>query len=158
MKLNQKGITLIELLASLALVSIIAAIAWTALTTGFKHTAAETSKTQLQQEANLVITRITNEHRKNDHYYLQMYAGKLEIKTCKDVPPSSVTCGGFVKLTDGNYSYSGSINGIDFSSWDKTVKIDPKKTNVNFILKVADPAKPTRSVEIHTTLTRILTS
>lgn len=156
MKRNQRGATLVELIAALALVSIIAAIAWTALATGFKHTAVETSKTQLQQEANLVVSRITNEHRRNDSYYLRMNGGRLEINTCNE-NAATISCDGFTSLMDNNYLYTGSINGVDFISWNPAVVIDPKKSHVDFSLVVADPAKPARSVEVDTTLTRILT-
>lgn len=156
MKRNQRGATLVELIAALALVSIIAAIAWTALATGFKHTAVETSKTQLQQEANLVVTRITNEHRRNDSYYLRMNAGRLEINTCNE-DAATITCDGFTSLMDNNYLYTGFINDVSFTSWDPDIEIDPKKSHVKFSLKVADPAKPARSVVVQTTLTRILT-
>ncbi|QKX51717.1 prepilin-type N-terminal cleavage/methylation domain-containing protein [Planococcus glaciei] len=159
MKLNQKGVTLVELLAALVLVSIVATIAWTALSIGFKHTAAETSKTQLQQDANLIVTKLTNEHRRNDYYYLQMNAGHLEIKTCNDqTSPAIAPCGTFVRLTDANFKYTGTINGIQFASWNAATKIDPKNKHVELVLNVADPVKPTRSVEVKTTLTRILTN
>lgn len=157
MKLNQKGITLVELLAALLLVSVIAAIAWNALSIGFKHTAVETSKTQLQQEANLIVTKLINEHRRNDHYYLKTSGTSLEIQTCNDSAAGSV-CDGFVRLTDSNYLYSGTIDGIPFANWDPLTKIDPKTKNVNLVLKVADSIKPTRSVEVKTSLTRILTN
>lgn len=157
MKFNQNGVTLVELLAALVLVSVIATIAWTALSIGFKHTAAETSKTQLQQETNLVVTKLTNEHRRNDYYYLKTSGTSLEIETCNDSATGTV-CGGFVRLTDNNYLYSGTIDGIPFASWDPATKIDPKNKHVDLVLKVADPVKPTRSVEVKTTLTRILTN
>lgn len=163
MKMNQKGITLVELIVVLALVSVITAIAWTALVIGFKHTVIETSKTQLQQEANLVITKITNEHQRNDFYYLAMNAGQLEINKCNENEAAVVVCDGFTSLMENNYTYTGSIDGESFISWDSTKLIDPKRKHIKFILEVsdpfhsADPAKPARSVRVETTLTRILT-
>ncbi|MGH2318269.1 PilW family protein [Planococcus sp. SE5232] len=157
MKLNQKGVTLVELLAGLVLVSIIASIAWTTLSIAFKHSAVETSKTQLQQEANLVVTKLTNKHRKNDYYYLRTSGAIPEIKTCND-SGAAIVCEGFMNLTDTNYLYSGTINGIEFANWDSSTKIDPKNKHVDLVLKVADPIKSTRSVEVKTTLTRILTN
>lgn len=154
---NQQGITLVELLAALILVSIVVTIAWTALFTGMKHTVAETTKTQLQQEANLVITKLTSEHRKNDLYYLRMNAGKLEINTCDKVSESPANCQGFSSTMNGEYIYGGTINGVDFQNWDSSKLIDPKKEHVILKVKVADPAKPTRSVTVETALTRILT-
>lgn len=157
MKMNEKGITLIELIAALAIVSVIAVIAWTAIVTGFRHSIVETSKTQLQQEANLVVSKITNEHRRNDFYYLAMNAGKLEINNCNEDETDTAVCEGFSSLMGNDYKYTGSIEGENFTDWDPTKRIDPRKKHIQFILEVADPAKPERSVRVETTLTRILT-
>jgi len=157
--MNEKGITLVELVAALALVSVIAIAAWSTLTIGMKHGAAETSKTMLQQDANIINTKLSAEHRKNDQYYLRLMGGNLEISTCNDNDLTGVVdCEPFTRLTDNSFLYSGSINGTDFSSWSSTSMIEPKKQHVNFILKVADPIKTARSVELKTSLTRILTN
>ncbi|MFC3211841.1 PilW family protein [Planomicrobium okeanokoites] len=157
--MNEKGITLVELVAALALVSVIAIAAWSTLTIGMKHGAAETSKTMLQQDANIIITKLSAEHRRNDYYYLRLMGGNLEISTCNDNDLTGVVdCEPFTRLTDNSYLYSGSINGTDFSSWSSTSMIEPKKQHVNFILKVADPIKTARSVELKTSLTRIITN
>lgn len=156
MKLNQKGVTLVELIAALALVSVIAIAAWSTLTIGMKHGAAETSRTMLQQDANLLITKLSAEHRKSDSYYLRFTGSNLEISTCSD--DEGLNCLPFTRLTDNSYQYSGSIDGTAFSAWDSTVLIEPKKQHLDFILKVADPIKTTRSVEFNTTITRILTN
>lgn len=159
MGLNQKGVTLVELLAALALVSIITAGAWTALMTGMNHGAAETNKTMLQQDANIIISKISAAHRLNDYYYLRFVGGNLEISVCNDNIASGVMdCEPYNKLTDNSFLYSGSIDGTNFSTWDSTTLIEPKKHHVNFILKVADPVKTERKVEIKTTLTRIITN
>lgn len=158
MKMNEKGVTLVELLGAMMLVALIAGLAWTALLTGFKHTAVETTKTQLQQEANYTVSKISNEHRKSDYYYLRYQNDKLEINTCKEAAPAAATCSGFKKLTENAYTYSGTINGIKFADWPATTIIRPKKAHVNFIMKIADPANPKRAVEVKTTLTRILTN
>lgn len=159
MNLNQRGITLVELVAALALISIIAVTAWTTLTIGMKHGAAETSKTMLQQDANLVISKLSAAHRMNDYYYLQFVGGNLEIKTCNDNPVTGVVdCGTFNRLSESTYHYSGSINGTDFAAWNSTTLIEPKKQHVNFILNVADPVKTARAVNVNTSLTRIITN
>lgn len=158
MRLEQKGITLVELLAVLALVSIIAVGAWTALTIGMKHGAAETSKTMLQQDANLVISKISAAHRLNDYYYFQFVGGNLEISPCNDNEVTGeIDCKPFSKLTTNSYLYSGSINGTDFSAWNNLTLIEPKKQHVTFVLNVADPIKTAREVNIETSLTRIIT-
>lgn len=158
MGLNQKGITLVELIAALALVSIIAVAAWTTLNIGMQHGAAETSKTILQQDANLIVTSLSAEHRKNDGYFLRFMSGHLEISSCKENDlTGALDCETFKRITDNTYQYSGSINGTDFSAWSSTTLIEPKKQHVDFILKVADPVKTARSVKLKTTFTRIIT-
>ncbi|WP_185959558.1 prepilin-type N-terminal cleavage/methylation domain-containing protein [Planococcus salinarum] len=157
--MNQRGITLVELVAALALVSIIAVAAWTTLTIGINHGAAETSKTMLQQDANIIISKLSAAHRLNDYYYLQFVGGNLEIKTCNDTEtPGVMDCGTFNRLSDNSYVYSGSINGTGFATWNSATIIEPKKKHVNFILNVTDdPIKTARAVEVKTTLTRIIT-
>lgn len=158
MSLNQKGITLVELIAALALVSVIAVAAWTTIFIGMNHGAAETSKTMLQQDANQIVTKLSAEHRQNDYYYLKYNSGNLEISICNDNHSTgAVECGSFTKLTENSNVYTGSINSTDFTAWNSTTLIEPKKQHVNFILKVADPVKTARSVELKTTLTRIIT-
>lgn len=159
MSLNQRGITLVELVAALALVTIVATAAWTTLTIGMKHGAAETSKTMLQQDANLIISKLSAAHRMHDYYYLQFVGGNLEIKTCNDNEATGVIdCSAFTRLSDSKYLYSGSIEGTDFAAWNSLTKLEPKKHHVNFILNVADPVNTARAVNVKTTLTRIITN
>ncbi|MDN3449169.1 prepilin-type N-terminal cleavage/methylation domain-containing protein [Planococcus sp. APC 3906] len=158
MKLNQKGMSLVELLAALALVSLIAGIAWTALSIGFKHTAVETGKTLMQQDANIIIATLTNEHRRNSNYSLVFEGNKLKIETCS----ASGSCSS--QVLDQKYDFSGTvINGIVIDSHDSTpvdqvLGIEPKKKNTDVILKLTDLNNSNNSVTIKTALTRILTN
>ena len=153
MNINQKGVTLVELIVALALVSVIAVIVWTALSIGFKHSAVESSKTHMQQDANLIVTTLSNVHRTNDAYYLKFDSeGQLILKKC----PSESSCGTYKRVIDKNYIYKetsingNAYNGTTFSE----VKIEPKKANAQLNLKM-NVNKNT--VSIKTTLTRIIT-
>lgn len=68
---NSNGITLVELIAALALVSMVAILIMTTLGIGFKHSVAESNKTSTQQEANLIVSKLLNEHRKGECYYIK---------------------------------------------------------------------------------------
>lgn len=156
MEKSEKGVTLVEVLAALLLVSLIAGIAWTALTIGMKHSAAETSKTQLQQEANLIVTTLVNEHRRSDHYYLRLANGQLEINSCDADGAGIENCNGFKKITQQDFLHKGSVNGTDFALLDETNRILPKKNHVKLVLKVTD-LQGELEAEVETKLTRILT-
>lgn len=154
MRLNQRGITLVELIGALALVSIIAIIAWTALSIGLQHTALETGKTKLQQEANTMVAKLSAEHRRSEQYYLRFQEGQLQISSCT----STISCTDFQDVSDKAYAISGSVDNIDFTDLDGSEPIEPKKAHVDLYLEVADPLKASNSVSVNTTLTRILTS
>ena len=147
-RLDEKGITLVELLAALLLVSIIATAAWTALSIGMKHTTAETSKTEIQQDGNIIIAQLSAAHRQSDSYKIQFHNDRLLIQTC-----SETACGDFEPVLDKAYDFSGTvINGV--SAPNESAKIEPKKEHTNIQLELT---RNGRSLSIHTTLTRIRT-
>lgn len=71
MNLNEKGVTLLELLAALALVSIVAVLAMTTFNIGVKYNVIETTKTTMQQESNLIVTTLMNLHRTEKCYEIK---------------------------------------------------------------------------------------
>lgn len=68
---NSKGITLVELVASVALVSMVAVLIMTTLGIGFKHSIAESNNTSTQQEANLIVSKLLNKHRQGECYFIK---------------------------------------------------------------------------------------
>lgn len=63
---NEKGITLVELLAALAIVGIITAVIASVLSTGTSSADRTTSKQRLQQEANYIVEAIRAEYLEED--------------------------------------------------------------------------------------------
>ena len=157
MRSNEKGTSLVEVLAVLLLVSIIGSISWTALNIGMKHNSVETNKTLLQQEANLIVTKLVNEHRRSDHYYLRATNGQLEINSCDSDDLAGESCDGFMSVTQQGYQHKGSVNGVDFTLLDSTKPFEPKKSHVKLVLKVTDQEEKL-AAEVETKLTRILTN
>ncbi|MBZ5201206.1 prepilin-type N-terminal cleavage/methylation domain-containing protein [Planomicrobium chinense] len=154
MKLNQKGITLVELIAALALVSLIAGIGWTALSIGMKHSALENNKTRLQQEANIIITALSNAHRQNDSYILRYDANnQLEIQVCPDAATCNTSTAPFMRVSSSNHNFTGTkLKDAKFDgNSDGPVLIEPKKTHANFSLQLDG------KVTVNTTFTRIIT-
>lgn len=143
---------MIELLAALALVAIIAAAAWTAMSIGFKHSVVESSKTHIQQDANLITAKLSNAHRKSDSYSVKFENEQLVLKTCFD----ETGCGPFVRVIDKNYDYKDTaINGTVYTgtSFDEQT-ILPKQQHNSINLKLTSGKN---SISIDTVLTRIIT-
>lgn len=156
LKNDQRGITLVELLAALALVATIATIAWTALSIGFKHTAVETEKTKLQQSANLIMSTLINEHRRSEKYSIIFEGNQLKIDSCDKAGDCSMI------TIDQTYDYTGSaVNGmpIDFddSLPDKILDLNPKAAHTKITLVLTDLNNPNNTVTLETKLTRIIT-
>lgn len=76
---NNHGITLVELIAALALVSIVSVLIMTTLGIGIKQSIAESNKTLTQQQANLIVSKLLNEHRMGACYYIKGDSGKIKI-------------------------------------------------------------------------------
>lgn len=157
LKLNQKGITLVELVAALALVSIIATIAMTALTIGMQHGAAETNKTIMQQEANLMISSLMAAHRGSEEYTIIFEDNHLKIDYCDKTPVCSV------REIAGEYNFTGSIVNdviVDTTSGTPVIFADltPEEKHTKITLKITDLDNPKRTLTVETTLSRLLTN
>lgn len=68
MNLKQDGITLIEVLLILALLSVVGVIIWGVFLQGIKFSSKAVSINNLQQEANIITTSLTNTHQTSSHY------------------------------------------------------------------------------------------
>ncbi|MGG3798292.1 PilW family protein [Metabacillus fastidiosus] len=67
---NENGLTLVEVLVGLAILSIVMVILGGLLIDGFKNSDKSEKITTLQQEANLIITELRNIHWKNENYII----------------------------------------------------------------------------------------
>ena len=65
---NEKGLTLLEVLVTLVIVSFIGIIIWSVFNSGIKYSNNEISKNQMQQEANIILTTLTKIHQKATSY------------------------------------------------------------------------------------------
>ncbi|MBT2644689.1 type II secretion system protein [Bacillus sp. ISL-41] len=67
---NQRGMTVIELLASLAILSIIGILVWQVFFQGMNYSAKSISKNNMQQEATILTATLTKIHQTSDEYEL----------------------------------------------------------------------------------------
>lgn len=63
---NEKGITLVELLAALAIMGIIVVVIMSVLSTGASSSERTANRQQLQQEANLIVEQIRASYLENE--------------------------------------------------------------------------------------------
>ena len=141
---NEKGITLIELLAVLVLVSLIVTLIITTFTISFNYNVTETKKLRMQQEANYLITLILQKHRTVEAYELTINSvDELVFKECENEEDDS--CQGPESIIGNEFNYSLSHN---------PGKIRPKTKDFPTTLTVTDPKNEKLKVSVETRFTR----
>jgi len=152
---NEKGITLVELIAAVALVTIVAVLIMTTLSIGIQHSVVEGEKTRIQQDANLIIAKLLDIHQKGDCYKLEITPEKdLVVLTYKDSTPQQ--CG-------HEYTKSGPINSqnYDISAVNPSLgfeKINPHSQNHQIGIVLTLNSRRSITYGITTTLSRYKTN
>jgi len=167
---NSKGVSLVELLAALALVSLVAVLIMTTLSIGIKKSVVENDKLRIQQEANILVSKILADHRLGEPYCLAVINGQLlkmeplEQDSLKCIPQNNIE-------TLINPLYNADVYNIELEAPEDLIKsftsvpseinsIIPKKedVNLNINLSYKDSTQKKTSFSINTTLSRYKTS
>ena len=84
--INQKGVTLLELLATLVIFGIFSTIIWAFLFQTMKTNEVEISKNQIQQEANIILKALDEVHRKSSEYTIDYNSDEIIIRPINSSP------------------------------------------------------------------------
>lgn len=138
---NQRGITLVEVLAAIILISIISFLAWNIFFQGKNYTEKSLSKSQMQQEANIILSRLSKIHQSSDNYEVNIQTCSFNIK---------YTVNGNTK----NESFNNSRLCIKLSNIPNI--IDPKTINaIDFNLYIEDINKPDNNILVNSYIYRL---
>ncbi|EGQ22511.1 hypothetical protein HMPREF9372_2838 [Sporosarcina newyorkensis 2681] len=167
MRKKEKGMTLVEVLATLVLLSLIVGIIWTTYFIASKSNVKEMSVLRLQQEANYIIAELQQVHRHCTSYELTITKDEIAIQNCEsEKNPDSYNgvvssdfhyFATFTKMSDGEL---GELLTSDFREFEGIIdeKIDSTRNDVNLThLIVQDPLNIKRSVDVPTLITRYKT-
>jgi prepilin-type N-terminal cleavage/methylation domain-containing protein len=77
---NQRGLTLVEVLATLTILSIIGAVVWSVFFQGINYTKKAVSQNSIQQEANILTMRLTRIHQTSESYELENPDCTIKVK------------------------------------------------------------------------------
>ncbi|QFF99576.1 prepilin-type N-terminal cleavage/methylation domain-containing protein [Psychrobacillus glaciei] len=140
--MNEKGITLVELLAALVLFGIIAVLIWKFFFQAIDFSDRAISKNQLQQEANLIVNTIQQLHTKSTILFITIvepdidkFGSKIEVGYSTKENPTKVKYEYFER---GNIRYKInepiSSNPGNFFNFDISLKSE-KKPSIYFDTK-----------------------
>lgn len=141
---NEKGVTLIELLAVLVLVTMVGTLIMTTFFIANRFNVTETKKMKMQQEANYIITAVLQKHRTVDECYnLNVNdTGKKIIFSICDEPGTEV-------IIAENFKYKLS---------ELENRVQPKVGDLSTTLTVSDPENENLSVSVNTIFQRYKTN
>jgi len=132
LNLNEKGVTLIELLAALALVSIIAVLAMTTFNIGVKYNVTETKKTTMQQESNLIVSTLMNVHRTEKCYEIENTTTTAITMKIYDDEQCTTTPSRQIEFSQNQFTYELNLET------GTPEKINPQETNYSLTLTIKD--------------------
>lgn len=151
MKKNEKGMTLIEVLATLVLLSLVTGIIWTSISIATKFNVSETSVLKLQQEANYIVSELQRVHRNCYTYELIITTNEVKVINCKSEDESIIP--GYDGIISNIYEYEPMRNPT------KSNPINTTKENLNIPdFAVIDPIKRIRNISIPISLSRYKTN
>lgn len=135
---NERGLTLVEVLATVIILSIISILAWSIFFQGTEYSKKAVSKNQMQQEANVIIASLNSIHKRSIEYSATskdcilsvQYTTKSTTKT--EVFENSQMC----------------IEANDFT-------ISPKTTDADIHLTIKEKSNPKNKIEINSLLSRL---
>ncbi|MDR7237412.1 PulJ/GspJ family protein [Neobacillus drentensis] len=117
---TEDGITLVELLATLAILSIVIVLSFSVFNNGLNYSKNVTEKTSLQQEINLFITTATKMHEDEEEYFIHF-----------DINPNATFIVLQVKNTSGvvTKAFEFSNKNFEYSLYDYESGMDVPITN-----------------------------
>lgn len=140
---NEKGVTLIELLATLVIFGIFSVIIWGFLFQTSKINHVEMTKQSLQQEANLIVTTFNEVHRKSGIY---------EIHISNDLTDNSIE---IITSNGENYIFNKPDVHYALKPIFTTLQIKPQDDNFELDLTLTSIENAHITTSIKTTFTRL---
>jgi prepilin-type N-terminal cleavage/methylation domain-containing protein len=137
---KQEGLSLIELLVTLAILSFIGIIIWSVFIQGYKFSQKSISKNTMQQETNLLITNLKKIHQTSKEY-------NIITGTC------TITVNA-TKSDDSTQTYVFDHPNLCFSL-DRTGLIQPDIEDVKLTITISEKNDSENKLEIETILYRL---
>ncbi|OIK16959.1 hypothetical protein BIV60_01395 [Bacillus sp. MUM 116] len=137
---DERGLTLVELLATITILSIIGIVIWNVFIQGNKVSQKSMSKNSMEQEANLVITNLTSIFQTSKQF--QLASSNCQISVTFTKQDNTVQTQVF---TNAQLCYSAT----NISS------INPGETDVNLSITVSDRKDINNQVTISSLLYRL---
>jgi prepilin-type N-terminal cleavage/methylation domain-containing protein len=148
-KTDERGLTLVELLATLVILSMIGVIIWSVFFQGFTFSQKAISKNSILQESNITITNLTRIHQTLSEYELKSENCDIVVTNNIVTPPQ------IQEFHHSNICFNLEIkvDGTDAGSGPVTIK--PNSNNVTLTIIASDRNKSDNNIVLDTFLFRM---
>lgn len=151
---DERGLTLVEVLATLTILSIVSLIIWSIFFQGINFSKKATSKNVMIQESNIVISNLTTLHRgKNKYEITSTGTNNCEITITTDISNTEKQTQTFTH-PQMCFEFTSDIKNKKVGEPEPN-KIDPNENDVSLTLTIKDNNDPTNKVTTSTYLYRM---
>jgi type II secretory pathway pseudopilin PulG len=144
---TERGITLVEVLATVTILSIIGITIWQVFFQGYNFSQKSVTKNMLQQESNIVLSSLTRIHQTEEEYKIISADCKISVldKNAKEI----------ALFTHSQYCFRAE-NPIDFTELPPDLHKPSKEGHdLDLIVRVSDKSNTTNYVAVRTLLYRL---
>jgi prepilin-type N-terminal cleavage/methylation domain-containing protein len=145
LKNNEQGLSLVEVLATLTILSIVGVLIWQVFFQGYNYSNDAVTKNTLTQEANIIVTNLTRIHQSNEEYTIKSSNGIIEFL---DSDNNQIT-----KYSSSKFTYSALLNDLEMNS--QLVHPSDKTQNLKIEIRVTDKNNTSNKVSVKTLLYRL---
>lgn len=150
---KQDGLTLVELLGTISVMFIVGSLIFTILINGINYSNTSQSNVSLQQEGNLIITKLTAYHESTRQYEIKVENPSTISLTPYDnnVPPVKLDAKKEI-ISDSRFEYTlcykdGTCNG--------TMPVLTTNKTLSITLTIKNKKEPPQTFKISTVLSRL---
>ncbi|WP_084786860.1 prepilin-type N-terminal cleavage/methylation domain-containing protein [Bacillus tuaregi] len=147
-KRNQQGITVIELLISLAILSLIGVLIWNVFFQGLDFSSKEITKNRMQQEANIILTHLTKIHQTAEEYKIETNSGKILVTYQEGDQPLQ-------KVAFENSKLTLQIKKLGEQSENQVIEVNPFVSDISLLIHISDIDNPNTKITVNTLLSRL---
>ncbi|WP_044338449.1 type II secretion system protein [Rossellomorea aquimaris] len=134
---NERGLTLVEVLATLTILSIIGAVIWNVFFQGIHYTKKAVSQNSIQQEANILTMKLTRIHQTSEFYELENPECTIKVKYSEE---------------EEEFHHSDLCFSLEKAPEEP---IKPSKSDYPLLVTITDKHHPNNKFVIDTTLYRL---
>jgi prepilin-type N-terminal cleavage/methylation domain-containing protein len=138
--LNERGLTLIEVLATITILSIIGVVIWNVFFQGLTYSDKAVTQNSMQQESNYISMKLTRIHQTSKEYELTSSDCKIKVE--------------YVTKNKGTLEETFKEPGLCLST-SFSGSIDPNKEDLSLTISIRDKEKAANKFDLKTVFYRL---